>query len=270
MAKKKEELTKVETGSLQVSGLLLEQLDGLQTDGFENVTAEDMAIPIIRILQSNSPQCDRKSEEFDPDLTEGFFYNSVTKKDTETLTVIPVGFSKSYIEWAPRNSGGGFVAKYSGGHPRISEATVIDQKLTLPGGNTLVETAEHMVLVVPEDGTPYIALLPLSVTQMKHSKRFINEMATKVIPDGNGGVRRAPMFFQQYKLKTGVESNTKGSWYGLTGIEFLGFTPDNLIKAAKEASEAFNATMAKAEASYAQAAPAKADATLDAVAASME
>lgn len=274
MAKKKEELATVENTALQVSPLLLEQLGGLTTDGFENVTAEDMALPILSILQSISPQCDKKNKEYDPDVSEGEFYNSVTKKSTAVLDVIPIGFDKAYIEWAPRGAGGGFVARYSAGHPRISQAQSVGNKLVLDNGNELVQTAEHYVMVLPEDGSaPFVALLPLKATQMKHSKRFINEMATKVIPDGKGGVRRAPMPSQRYRLESGIESNNHGSWYGLVGINFEGFVQDeNILKAAISAFNAFSDTLSKAAAGYDKAAPVQeaSDPTIDAVAASME
>ncbi|HWT40369.1 MAG TPA: hypothetical protein VN081_03845 [Dongiaceae bacterium] len=266
MAKKKEELATVDTAALQVSPLLMEQLGSLQTDGFDNIGAEDLALPILSILQSISPQCDRKSKEYDPNVSEGEFYNSVTKKSTPVLDVVPVGYTKGYVEWTPRSSGGGFVARHESTSPTIRDAQQVGNKLVLPSGNELVETREHYLLVIPESGAPYVALLPLKSTQIKHSKRFNNETTTKVLGD-----RRAPMAAQRYTLSTEVESNSHGSWYGLCNIEFQGFLDDPaIITQAISAANAFSATAAKAAAGYANAAPGKSDADIDAVAASME
>lgn len=275
MAKRKDELTVHESNAsaLQVSPLLMEQLDGLQGDGFENVTAEDMALPIINVLQSISPQCDKKNKEYDPSVTEGEFYNSVSKSSVESLTVIPIGFTKAYVEWKPRASGGGFVARYSAGHPRISQAQAVGTKLVLENGNELVQTAEHYVMVIPEDGAPFVALLPLKGTQIKHSKRFVNEMTTKVITRPDGSTKRAPMPSQTYKLTTGIESNAHGSWYGLTGIDYQGFVQDaNILSAAIAAFNSFSNTLGKVDQSYEKVAPATgANADIDAaVAATME
>lgn len=270
MAKAKEELATVNTSALQVSGLLAEQLADLQTDGFENVTAEDAALPIFTVLQSISPQCDKKNEAYDPDLSEGFFFNNVSGKDQEVLDVIPIGFSKAYIEWGQRGTpNAGYKGKHAAGSPVLSSAVAVGNKLILPNGNELSETAEHMIMVIPPDGgSPYVALLPLSSTQLKHSKRFVSEMTNKTI-EINGQLKRAPMFAQRYRLKTGVESNTKGSWYGLTSIEYVGFTPDEYIQQAKTAAEAFNKYAAKAEASYEKANPTASDSVVDAVTESM-
>ena len=188
-------------------------------------------------------------------MSEGEFLNSVSGKSYPELHVIPIGFSKSYIEWAPRETGGGFVSKIPPGSPRLSEAAAVGSKLVLPNGNELSETAEHMVMVVPPDGSlPYVALLPLASTQLKHSKRFNTEMATKTITI-NGQLRRTPMFAQFYRISTAVESNNKGSWYGVGKIEFLGYAPDNFLAQAKEAANAFAKLAAKADAAYASEAP---------------
>jgi len=263
---KKDELAKVESGGLQVSGLLMEQLGSLQTDGFENVEATDLLLPILSILQSISPQCDKKNKEaYDPDVSEGEFYNSVSKKSSAELQVIPIGFTKSYIEWAPRSSGGGFIARHSAESSRISQGQKVGNKLLTPEGNELVETREHYLMVLPEDGSsPYVALLPMKSTAVKHSKRFINEMTTKVIQTENGPVR-APMFAQKYTLGTGIESNNQGSWYALSSIKFDGFVNDQEFQAAKQAADNFNATVAKADRGFENLAPASTEATVDVV-----
>ena len=59
MGPKSTELVVTEQQALTVSSALEEQLADIQADGFENVTAEDVALPILRILQSGSPQCDK-------------------------------------------------------------------------------------------------------------------------------------------------------------------------------------------------------------------
>lgn len=246
---RKDELAPIDQGQLQVSGLLMEQLGNLEADGFENVTAEDLTLPILSILQDISPQCKKTDKEnYDSNVEQGQYYNPVTKAGSDTLTVIPVGFDKSYIEWAPRASGGGFIGRHDAHSSRISDSQKVGNKLLTPEGNELVETREHYLLVFPEDGAaPYVAMMPFKSTGMKASKRFINEMTTKVVAMPDGSSKRVPMFAQKYRLeKANIESNTHGSWYGLGNLTFLGYANDQEFAMAKQHNDAFATTAAKA------------------------
>lgn len=255
MAKsEKQALAKAQTGTMTVDPALAAQLADLKTDGFENVKPEDTGLPIINILQSNSPQCDKKKDEYDPNVSEGEFYNTLSRKSMDGMTVVPVGFTKAYIEFVPRTSGGGYVGRHSADSPVISQATKVGGKLILPSGNELVETAEHFIMVLPDDGPPFVALLPLKSTQLRHSRRWLSEMGNKTIALGDGAVR-APMFFQKYRLTTGVEENSKGAWHGLTGIEFLGFIEPELLEKVRPIAESFSQVAAKASDGYAKSAP---------------
>lgn len=273
MADSKNELQTVGEGQLVVSSAVAEQLDNLTTDGFENVSAEDSGLTILTILQSNSPQCTKGDDKFIKGAESGQFHNSATNAVYDKLQVIPIGFNKAYVEWRPRTAGGGFVGIFSPGHPRVAQAQQVGNKLITNDGNELVETAQHFVIVLPENGTPFVALLPLKSTQLRHSRRWLADMQTKVI-EGPKGPQRLPMFFQVYELETGPESNSKGSWMGLTKITFKGIVPDDLINLAKTSAESFNTVAGNAAAAYDKASPAGGvvvDTTVaDAVAASME
>jgi hypothetical protein len=267
----KAEVALANSGALQVSGLLAEQLGELDVTGFENVTADDVSMPILRILQSNSPQVDKKQpDKFLKHVAEGELFNSVTQESYESLTIIPFGFTKGYIEYVPREAGGGFVAKHNAGAPAVSSAQKVGNKLITTNGNELVETAEHFVIAVPESGSPFVALLPLSSTQIATSRKWITDMQNKTVATKDGP-KRLPMFYQKYTLSTRVQNNAKGSWYGLN-IEFDGLIPDELLPMAKDAAEQFEQTAAKSSGAYAKDAPVggASNAVVDAVAASME
>ena len=82
--------------------------------GLENITSEDITIPRLAVIQSNSPQRKKKDEKYIEGAEEGDIFNTVTGEIyKEPLTVIPCAYRKSYVEWIPREKGGGFVQAYN-------------------------------------------------------------------------------------------------------------------------------------------------------------
>ena len=76
-------------------------------EGFENQTQEDLKIPFLSVLQSNSPQCD--DENF-PDARPGMIFNSVTEEladGKEGVVFVPATTDHVYTEWVPIDDGGG-------------------------------------------------------------------------------------------------------------------------------------------------------------------
>ena len=119
--------------------------------GLENITSEDITIPRLSIIQANSPQRKKKDEKYIENADEGDVFNTVTGQlYKEPLTVIPCAYRKTYVEWIPREKGGGFVAAYD---IRPSDTTTdpATRKSFLKNGNQLVDTAEHFVIIKKDD-----------------------------------------------------------------------------------------------------------------------
>ena len=88
--------------------------DSKDASGFGNLDlSRDTAIPYINILQSNSPQINPSKAEYVEVAKVGQFYNTVTQEVSDSLNVIPVLYQLRYVEWTPREQGGGFVASHS-------------------------------------------------------------------------------------------------------------------------------------------------------------
>jgi hypothetical protein len=248
-------LSVAKTGAIEVDSKLAEQLAALGGDGFEEVTADDVGLTILSILQKNSPQCDEADEAYLETAKPGLFLNNLTQESEEELNIVPIGFRKSYIEYIPRDAGGGFVGRWDPNSPKVMSATKVGYKLMTDEGNELVETAEHYVLVVPTDeaAVPYVALLPLKSTQLRHSRRWLANMASKTmyVPDEDT-LKRLPMYMQRYTLRSGVEKNKKGTWYGLTDIQFNGTVDADsaLFGIVIEAVKAFSDTLASTTETY--------------------
>jgi hypothetical protein len=185
--------------------------------GFENVKPTDTAIPFIGILQSLSPQVKRGHAQRIEGATEGMLFNSVTQEIYEgPLRVIPCAFQKAYVEWVPRESGGGFVKQ----HPDesiLASCTRNEKNIdTLPNGNQVVPTAYHFILVEKPDGLLERAVLSMTRTQLKKSRRWLSQMINMQVKFPNGKTAHPPMFSHSYEVSTVLETRDSYSWYGFT------------------------------------------------------
>ena len=84
--------------------------------GRESMSITDMALPYLLILQSLSPQVKKSSPQRVDGAEEGDIFNTVTQElfaSEDGINVIPCAFQKAWVEWAPRDSGGGWIASHS-------------------------------------------------------------------------------------------------------------------------------------------------------------
>lgn len=188
--------------------------------GLGNIRAEDMAIPFLAVIQSNSPQRKKADGAYIQGADEGMVFNTVTQElfdvtgDT-TLEVIPCGFKKKYLHWRKREEGGGMLGQYDIDTPLAATGTREGGRIVLPDGTYLVETAEHYVLVVYPNGSAKRAVIAMSSTQLKKSRRWLTMQGEKQIKNPRTGeFFTAPSFAYTYKMKTGAESNDSGDWHG--------------------------------------------------------
>lgn len=217
--------------------------------GFEEASASAYAIPFIQILQSGSPQCKKSDGAYIKGAEEGMLYNTVTGDlyNGETgIEVIPCHYSQRFIEWKPRESGGGFVSEHL---PGETEATVKDDKNRdiLPNGNTLVDTRNHYVMVRDAEGMLTPALVTMSSTQLKKSRQWMSKMQGIKVKNAAGDFVTAPMSSRVYKITTTPEQNDKGSWFGFR-IELAGLVQNaSEYKAAQDFREAVKTGKASAK-----------------------
>lgn len=193
--------------------------------GFENADSAAYAIPFLSILQSGSPQVKRSDGAYIKGAEEGMFYNSVTQEiidGMEGAIVIPCYFKRSFIKWAPRETGGGFKGELLPSDPQVSTATVdSDGRLTDAEGNLLSDTRTHYVLVLDKNGGYQPAVISLASSQIKKSRNWMSKMNGIKMQRADGTHYTPAMFSHQYKITTVPEQNDKGSWFGLK-VETLG------------------------------------------------
>jgi hypothetical protein len=204
--------------------------------GFQNMSSEDIALPFLSILQALSPQV-RGTARIE-DAQEGDFFNTVTNEVYKGhLKMIPCAYKKAYVEWTPREQGGGYVKEHL--NATILESTKKDEKNRdiLPNGNLIVTTAYHFVLIVKEGGMTERALISFTSTQLKKSRRWNSQMMNLQVKLTDGRLIRPPMYSHTYDVSTISESNDLGSWSGWNISSPQLITDTQLYTQAKEFSD---------------------------------
>lgn len=206
--------------------------------GFENTTSDDYAIPYLSVLQKGSPQVDEDDPEYIENSKPGMLFDSVTRevipstRDNEVI-IIPCAFERQFVEWAPRESGGGIKGVYSVEEGqrmlRTTSKPEGQSRDVLPNGNSLADTRLHYVIYInPMTGVIGRALISMTSTQLKYSRRWMSVQSGVKIDGPNGTKVQAPSFACQYKVLTTREENDSGSWYSWT-IESAGRVTDRGI-----------------------------------------
>lgn len=198
-------------------GMSVEDLMSDAGAGSENVSAENMAIPIICILQGNSPQVKKSDPKYIPGSTEGDLYNNVTNqvyKGEDGIRVVPCFFEKVFIEWRPNR--GGFVAAHGADTPLRDQVRMVKnaegkEVATLPNGNVLTETDQHYVVVLKADGGFEAAVIPMSSTALKVSRTW-NTLLNQAHKELGGKQIKPARFFWVYKLLTVGRQKDTYSW----------------------------------------------------------
>jgi hypothetical protein len=214
-------------------------LEQFADEGFDNVDSNSLALPFLKVLGQLSPQVTQGDSQYNADARPGMIYNTVTNElynGADGMDVIPCFYKLEYIEWKDRDKGAVAPVNVYSADSDIMSKTTRDEKGKdrLENGNYVEETASHYVMVV-EEGKSSTALITMKSTQRKKSKKWNSMMMSlrQKKKDGKGFFRPAP-FTQQYKLKTVLEKNNLGSWYGWE-IEHTGQVgSEETIKAAHD------------------------------------
>lgn len=185
--------------------------------GFENQTRDDIAMPFLIVLQSNSPVVADQTVE---GARAGMLFNTVTEEVCTEQTFIPACTRHVFVEWVPRDKDGGYVGEHDINDPLVAKAKAESEDgytLVLENGNVLVET--FYVYGVLTEGTDSLGFVTMAFdsTKIKVYKKFNTRLQTYMVkvPGAGGQVRKVkpPMFAHHCMMTTTKETNTKGSWY---------------------------------------------------------
>ena len=178
----------------------------LAGEGMDNMTSADQAVPFIRILQALSPEVAKKDSRIEG-AAPGLFIDSVSNELREELIFVPCLTEHLFVEWKPRNAGGGFVGRHDL-HSGIDKQARRNEKgkLVLPNGNEIVETFYVAVLLLDEADSPApsgFAMLAFTSSGIQPYKKSIGEL--RKFPN-------APLFAHRLRATTEEQSNAEGTW----------------------------------------------------------
>lgn len=180
--------------------------------GLENVTARDLLIPRLTILQGLSPQVTQGKPEFDPDAKVGQIYDVGLREKWNELLFLPVHYVKSWLEWAPRASGKGLIAIHETDEALKDCEPDDKNRMVNSKGNTIQETAQLYGLNVNAGFRK--SFMPMASTQLKKTKQLLTYATAEKVRRQDGSEFTPPIFYRVYRFTTVPESNNEGNWMG--------------------------------------------------------
>lgn len=185
--------------------------------GFDNQDSSFISIPFLNLLQALSPQMDdEKYAASNPKA--GMFFNTVTEEfydGKKGIEFIPADVQRVYVEWVPRDQGGGLVAVHDPDDPATKEMIRSGDgygSIKLANGNELIETF-YVYGVTCEEGQPTgMIVIPFTSTKIKVFKNLNTKLNT--FAHRRWGMRtKPPLFAHRLKLTSSKEKNNKGDFY---------------------------------------------------------
>jgi len=217
--------------------------------GFENVTSKDFKIPIVRVLASGSPEIDEDDAKYVEGAKLGSLYNISTKEafdGKEGIWVIPVSFHRKWVEFVPRDKGGGYVDEYEPNHSIVKNSVKAEKgtnKIIKSTGNILTETGYFPCLQVKDDGTVDQIVITVSSSAWNFSKDWLALMRSKKVYDENGKLYPKPPAFwsHMYRIGSHTVKNKEFNWKQFYVIEDKKLEDVALYNEAREFNRVTNA-----------------------------
>ncbi len=193
-----------------------EEYQAFAGQGWDNVTAADIAIPFLNLLQDGSPQVKKSSSEKIEGAEAGFFIDSVSNElyGDDGVVIVPVLTEPKLVEWIPKDEGGGGgglvgTYEYNGDvhKARLAAAGGDRTKMKSETDNDLVETFYMYALILEsEDAIEFAGsgvMIPFSKSKIKPYRIGMGRV-NKV-----KGSAQLPLFCNRLRL-TAVPDTGKG------------------------------------------------------------
>lgn len=201
------------------AGLPADLADRFEQDAGKGTSqdAKDNLVPMIAILQDKSPQVDKMDPKFIDGCESGMIWLKGVPDPfvagEEGIVVQPCFFFKNFVEWMPRDKGGGFVGIWA--TPPKEAKEVVDPKnrnkvkWVMPSGSEIIEARYHVVRVFREDGGRPQFVIPFSSTGHTVSRGWMNLMNSFPLKSG----KPAPSYARLYRLRLKYNKKPAGSWW---------------------------------------------------------
>lgn len=188
--------------------------------GLEGVTQDELAVPFVAILQKGSPQCEEGNPRALAGAKPGTLINTVTNKlydGKSGIRFVPVHRDRNYVEWVPRDDGGGFVGIHQVESPEVRDAIKKAGrkfgKLKIGDNNDLVETCYLYGLLLAEDSSFERVIIAFSSSQIATYKRLITTAQSIQLAGEGGRPVVPPLFSHVYRLKTEFFAKNNYTWH---------------------------------------------------------
>ncbi len=175
--------------------------------GYENTDSDDIAVPFLNLLQSNSPQC---SDESMPDARPGKFLNSASNElfsGKDGVHFIPALTAHEFVEWVPREKGGGIAARHEVGSRFVEDCMKAAGsrvgKIPTPEGNELIETFYMYGILLgtdPNATTGEACILSFKSMGIGAYKKAMYSLKKTTITRTDGSKIKPPLFAHRIKL----------------------------------------------------------------------
>jgi hypothetical protein len=178
---------------------------------------DDNLVPLIYVLQPLSPQIDKRDDKYveGAEPADIWLRNAATPivKGEEGIAFQHCFFSIDWVEWVPRDKGGGFVARHKT-IPEDAKKTADPQnpnrvRYVRPNGNEVIQTRYHVGYALVKNAVPLPYVIPMSSSGHTVSREWMFRMNQKSLADGS----TAPAFGFIYRLRTRRRTNQLGSWF---------------------------------------------------------
>jgi hypothetical protein len=207
----------------EMAQLPSEFLDVIAQDGSTGISkkAEDNVLPLVRLLQQNSPQAGKRNAAYVDDAEPGDFYfrnaEAEITKGEDGFVFWPLGRHRAWVEWKPNR--GGYAGQHLDVPPDAQERIDIDPEngrerkvLGLPSGNYLEETIYWYGHV---SGSLWV--IPFSSSGLGVARAFnsaLNNLRIKVpLPKGGFEYRPIPLWASVWRFTSVITSNKEHEWF---------------------------------------------------------
>ena len=181
--------------------------------GQENVTADDLTIPRLGLVQDLSPQRKPNKPEYIEGADSGMLFNNVTSQlYGKDINFVPVYFRKEWCIWRLQSSGGGFM----GAWPTEKDAQEVFAEREFDHEYEIVDMAQHFGMVIHADQRPEEIVISMSKSKLKVSRQ-LNTMVKMA-----GGDR----FSRVYKISAVEDQNKEGQDYYNFGVAPIGYVSE--------------------------------------------
>jgi len=193
--------------------------------GFENQDMSDRKLPLIELLQSNSPEVAESKGK----VWAGMFRNTVTGEFYEEVLFTPAITDHCWTEWVPRDDGGGFKGRHPKNAKIVADAVARndgraigklkvpqppDQKTGKPQpDHELVESFEiYAILYDPKTNEVLgFAMIPFTSTKIKVYRAWNSAIGNFAPTIGGRKLAPGAVPIFAHRVKMTSESETKGT-----------------------------------------------------------